>query len=125
MALTNQGTRVSISNQLIPTGFVPPAISTFSDQECVRTLSLNVLKSTVENAAKETTLLNIIKDVAIGIEKQVDDIIAADYIATNTVDYWTDFRVLGSNIPVSKTSDFLNATPVFYIANINIYIKTS
>lgn len=125
MALTNQGTRVSISNQLIPTGFVPPAISTFSDQECVRTLSLNVLKSTVENAAKETTLLNIIKDVAIGIEKQVDDIIAADYIATNTVDYWTDFRVLGSNIPVSKTSDFLNATPVSYIANINIYIKTS
>ena len=59
------------------------------------------------------------------VEKQVDDIIAADYIATNTVDYWTDFRVLGSNIPVSKTSDFLNATPVSYIANINIYIKTS
>jgi hypothetical protein len=125
MALTNQGTRVSIPSQLIPSTFVAPAVTTFSDEEYVRTMTLNVLKATVDEADKAATLLAIINNATIGIAKQVDDIMAADYIATNTVDYWIDFKTLRSNIAVSKDTDFLSNAAVNYVVTVDVYIKTA
>ena len=125
MALTNQGTRVSIPSQLQPADFVAPAVTTFSDEEYVRTMSLSILKSTVEDADKSTTLLAINANATIGIAKQVDDIMAADYISSNTVDYWIDWTSLRSNIAVSKDSDFLNDTAVSYVVSVDVYIKTA
>jgi len=125
MALTNQGTRVSIPSQLQPADFVAPAVTIFSDEEYVRTMTLNVLKATVDEADKATTLLAINANATVGIAKQVDDIMAADYIATNTVDYWIDWRTLSHNIAPSKTTDFLTSTAVSYVVTVDVYIKTA
>lgn len=125
MALTNQGVKVSLPNTLVPSGFATPALSEFSDHEYKRTMVLNVPKATVQNAAKETTLTNIIDDVAVGIKKQVDDIMTADYIASNTVDYWIDFTSISSNIAPSLSSDFFGDAAVNYVCVVDVYIKTA
>lgn len=125
MAIVNNGTRVSIPSQLIADDFVAPAVTTFSDEEYVRNITLNVLKATVENAAKDVTLDNLIDNVTIGIEKQVEDIITADYIGSNTVTFWIDWLTLRSNIAASKSTDFLNDTAVSYVVNVDVYIKTA
>ena len=50
MAITNNGTRNSLPAAKKPTGYTSPTITSFTDWEYVRTLTLSVLKSTVEQA---------------------------------------------------------------------------
>jgi len=125
MALVNNGTKISIPLALIPTGYTEPGVTEFTDQESTRDLTLSVLKATVDESSKAATLLAISENATIGIAKQVDDIMAADYISSNTVTYYTDWLTLSSNIRLGTDTDFLNNTAVSYVVTVKVYIKTA
>ena len=124
MAITNNGTRVSLPPAKIPTGYTLPTVTAVTDFEYSRTLTLSVLKATVENATKTTTLTNILGNASIGITKQITDILAADYLATATVTAYAELTDIDSNIVCNPTSDFYNATAVSYICTVKLYVKS-
>lgn len=125
MAVVNNGVKVSIPSILIPIGFTAPVVTEFADFEYEREVTLSVLKSTVENASKSTTLLNIIEDVTIGVSKQVEDIVSADYINSNTVTFYADILNISNNQQVSVTSDFFGNVALSYTVKVKFYIKTA
>ena len=123
MAITNAGTKVSLALAQLPTGYTLPADPSFSDWQYDRSLTLTVLKSTVENATDATTLTNIIGNATIGIDKQIDDILAADYLASATVTAYTDLTHINHNIAPNNQSDFYDNTAVSYSCTVVLYVK--
>ena len=125
MAITNNGTKNSLSSELLPSGYTRPTVTEISDYDYVSELTLQVDKVTVDNATKATTLTNIIAQATVGITAQIDAILAADYLATATVTAYTDFYKIGSNIEVNTTSDFYNADLVTYTCYVRLYVKAA
>lgn len=127
MAITNNGTRNSLPAAKKPTGYTSPTITSFTDWEYIRTLTLSVLKATVENATAATTMTNIFDDITIGLDKQVEDIVAADFLATATVTTWAELTNLTINIADVSSGDgtWMKDTAESYVATVKLYIKTS
>lgn len=126
MPLVNNGLKLNLPGGLVPAGSSAQPVTEFADFEYVRELALNVLKATVEDAAKENTFDNIMDDVTIGVKKQVDDIISADYIDANTVTYFSEITYISSTISGNNTiGDFFTNTAVSYVCSVKVYIKTS
>lgn len=126
MAITNNGTQNRLNTSRLPSGYTAPTVTTFSDWEYKSTLSLTVLKATVENATASTTMTNIISNATVGITKQIDDILAADYIASQTVTAYADMETLGTNFDdKGSTDDYLKATASSYTCNVKLYVKTA
>lgn len=120
------GTKVSIKSNQIPSDYTAPSVTTFTDHEYTRTLTLSILKSTVQNADPATTLAAIIANATIGIEKQITDIITADIdTAAVTPTYWANWTSLSSNVVANATSDFLTATAMSYVVTVKVYVKTA
>ena len=86
---TNAGTKNSIPSAQIPTGYTRPTVVETQDYKFVYTLTLSVLKVTVDEAVAATTMTAIIENVTIGISKQVDDIVALDFDSDRQIDYYT------------------------------------
>lgn len=124
MAITNNGTKLKIASGQIPSGFSAPAVTDFSDHEYKRELILQVDKATVQNADKATTLSNILTDATIGINKQVTDILTADYVGTNDVQAFSELVSLGHNVLPTAQSDFLGNAAVVYKCKVIVYVKT-
>ena len=125
MAITNNGTEVTLPSSILPTGYTKPSTTTFTDWEYKRELTLNVTKATVENATRATTLTNIVDNVTVGIDAQIDAILAADFDATDTVTAYTEFYKIESNIPVNATGDFYTNTAVSYVCYCRLYVKVA
>jgi hypothetical protein len=125
MAVQDKGIKIELPEALVPDGFVAPAYVEVSDFEYKREYQLNVLKSTIQNADKDVTFGNIINDATIGILKQINDIIVADFIGTNTVEYYTVWKVINSNSQRSKGNDFYTSTAFSYICEVEVFIKTT
>ncbi len=126
MAITNNGVVNSLPASQLPTGYTRPTVTTFTDWEYKRTLNLTVLKSTVESATPATTMTNIIENATIGLEKQIVDIIAADYLATATVSTYAVWTVLSNNYAdVSGTGDALTDTACSYTCTLTLYVKAA
>lgn len=127
MAITNNGTRNSLSAAQKPAAYTDPTVTTFTDHEYKRTLSLSVLKATVETATSAATMTAILNNATIGINKQIEDIIAADYLTTPTVTTWADLRALTTNVADISSGDgtWLKNTAVSYIATVDLYVKTA
>ncbi len=125
MAVVDKGIKIELPDALVPDAFVAAAYEEVANPEYKRTYQLSVLKATVENATEATTFSNIINEAAIGILKQILDLITADFIGTNTVDYYSVFKQITSNIQRSKANDFYTDTAVSYICTIDVYIKTT
>ena len=123
MAITNNGTKVSLKAELLPSGYTLPTVTTISDFQYQRTLELNVLKATVESATPATTLTNIIGNATIGITKQITDILALDYLGTATVTAYAELYDVDSNIQASTSSDFYNNTAVSYVCKVRLFVK--
>ena len=123
MAITNAGTKVSLALAQLPTGYTVPADPSFTDYQYTYPMTLTVLKSTVENATDATTLTNIIGNATIGIDKQITDILAADYLATATVTAYTDLTHISHNIAPNNLSDFYDNTAVSYSCTVVLYVK--
>lgn len=125
MALVNNGTKVSVPLTLQPTGFTAPSVTEFTDHEYTRTFSLSVLKATVDESSKAATFLAIIENATVGIDKQVDDIMAADYISSNTVTYYSDWTAVSNNARLGIDTEFFSNVAVSYVVTVVVYIKTA
>lgn len=126
MAITNSGTQNLLPDTEVPTAYTRPTVTTFSDEEYESVLTLTVLKATVENATSATTMTNIIDNVTIGITKQIDDILAADFLATATVTAFANLTAMTNNYAdVNRDGDHLTNTAASYICTVTLLIKTS
>ena len=126
MAITNNGTKNLLPSSQIPDGYIRPSVIVVPDAVYTATYTLNVTKSVVASAVKSTTMTNIIDEGAEGITKQIDDILANDYVATNTVEAYSEMVSLKTNIhPANNATDFLNDTVISYIAEVKLYVKVS
>lgn len=124
MAITNNGTVNSIQVGNLPTGYTRPTVTTFSDYEYKRTLTLNVLKATVETATGAATMTAIIANATIGITKQITDILAADYLATATVTAYADLTHLTHNLAaINGSGDYLKNIALSYVCTVDLYVK--
>jgi len=108
MAIVNNGTVNSLDATLLPSGYTRPTVTEISDYDYIKEVDLSVLKGTVENSTKSTTMTNIISNGTVGISKQVDDILAADYLASATVTAYTDWWKVSDNT---------------YVCSVRIYVK--
>ena len=124
MAVIFNGTLNSLTANQKPSGYTDPVVSEITDAEYTSTKTLSILKATVENATKSTTMTNIFDDVAIGIDKQINDGLDADYIATQTVTAHAELIALTTNIHGLSGSDtWLGNTAVSYVATVKLYVK--
>jgi hypothetical protein len=126
MAITNAGTVNKLLSIQVPSDYTRPTVTTFADYDYVRDITLTVLKETVDEADPATTMAAIISNATIGITKQIDDILAADYIATRTVTAYTNWTDLTTNLTgVTKTDPLLTAAVASYVCTVKLYIKTA
>jgi len=124
MSIVNNGTVNSIDIKQIPSGYTRPTVTLIADYHYKRTITLTVLKSTVENATASTTMTNIIDDATIGITKQITDIMAADFLASATVTCYADMRTLNTTLENTAGTDvWLDDTAVSYSALVDLYVK--
>ena len=122
MALAAQATKISVDTTKKPSGFTDPGGSNLSSpQPSYLNLALSVLKATVENATKATTFDNIRDDAAIGIEKQIADLLTNDMdVAVATITYNIDWKDIRSNFTFPE--DFYSDTAVSFVAIVDVYI---
>ena len=123
--ITNNGTLNEIGDNQLPAGYARPAVVTFADFEYLKTVQLSIPKATVENAAAATTLANILANGAVGINKQVTDLITADFDATKTVTIFSRLKSLQNNYQsmAGDSPAFTNAAAA-YLATVEIYVKS-
>ena len=123
MAITNEGTENKLPAQQIPTGYTRPTITTFTVAgEYRKELTLTVLKATVQNATPSTTMTNIFDDGTIGLDKQIADLVTAEYDATATVNSFAQLVAMTDNIVV-EGSDFLTAEATDYVCTVILYVQ--
>lgn len=126
MAITNNGVRNLLPDAQIPAGYAPPVVTSFSDAEYTRTLNLDIPRATVQNADPAVTMANIIDDATVGVKKQLDDILAADYLATATVTAFADLVSLGNNMQdMSADGAALTDDVVNFTATVVLHVKTA
>lgn len=126
MAITNNGVKVSVGAAYLPADYTKPAVTTFTDAEYERRLVLEVDKATVHDSDPATTMDNIINNGTVGVKKQVDDILAADYVNSNTVTAYADLLAIGNNMENMKQgSDAYTDAATKYLCSIVLYVKTA
>jgi len=126
MAITNNGTQNLLADTEVPTAYTRPTVTTFSDEEYESILTLTVLKATVQNAAAATTMTNIFDNASIGINKQITDILAADFLASATITAFGNLTALTNNFAdVNRDGDYLTTAAASYICTVTLLVKTS
>lgn len=122
MAISNLGAANRLPASEIPSGYVLPVIASFSDWQYKYVLTLSVLKATVETATPATTLAAIFNNATIGVNKQIADIIAADFLATAAVITFAELYALDINL---NKSNFLGNTPASYTCQVVVFVKAN
>ncbi len=127
MAITNGGTRNSIPAGKLPSGHTRETTTTFTDWLYKRELTLSVAKATVDESAATTTMTAIFENVTIGLDKQITDIVAADYIASRTVTTWAECTNIITNLTDDSSGDgiWMKNTAEAYLCTVILYIKTA
>ena len=111
MAIVHNGTINAVNHQQIPVGYTRPSVTKVTGSRWGTSLILEVDKATVENADPVVTMGNILNDATIGLNKQIEDILAADYLASATVTSHARLSLITTNLEGIKGSDdiFKNA----------------
>ena len=124
MALSAQATKLSMHATKRPTGYTDPGGSNLSSsQPTYENLELSITKSVVENASKATTFDNIRTDAAVGIEKQIADLLTNDMDVTQTITYNIDWKDIRNNFTFPE--DFYGNAVAVYYAIVDVYINVS
>lgn len=123
MAITNLGTRVSVQKVKLPDNFTVVPVVGFTDEKYKTVkLRLTVVKSTVENATHATTMTNLLA----AITSQIDVLLAEDYVATNTVEAFSNLIDISNNlVNPDGDGDWMSNVVPFYICNVDLFIKIS
>ncbi len=125
MALAAQATKISLDATKKPTGYTDTGGTNLSNSSpTYSNLSISIAKATVEDATAATTFDQIRNDVAVGIEKQVADLLTNDMdVAIATITYNIDWIDIRNNEIFPE--DFYNDTAVSYVATVDVYINVS
>jgi len=126
MPITNLGAQNNLSDLQLPTAYSKPSIATFTDFEYIRTVVLNIPKATVETATAQGTMLAIFNNATVGINKQIVDLIAAEFLATPVVTTFGSLISLTTNVEVGNFQDqtYLTNQAVAYRATVQIFVKS-
>lgn len=126
MPLTNAGTLVKLPTSRIPTDYTLPTVSSFTDWEYESSeRTLTVLKATVQDSDKATTLANILANATIGINKQVTDLVTAEFDTTADVTCYAVLTGIDSNVAASASNDFYTDTAMSYLCTVKFYVKSA
>lgn len=124
MALVYNGTSVEVVEDLLPNGYVKPVVVKFTDLEYDEMIVLEIDKATVDNATQTTTMDNIIADAAIGVDKQMNDILVNDFhTAGVTVTAYAEILKIDTNMN-KKGVLYTDGAPAYKIT-VKYYVKTS
>jgi hypothetical protein len=124
MAITNNGTLNNAPEAKLPTGYSRPSVTTFTDWLWKADMTLTVAKGTVENANPVTTMTNIITNGTVGVTKQVDDILAADFLGTATVTAYAEILDISTNYRDETGSEvWLDNIAADYEVTVRVYVK--
>jgi len=120
MALVNAGTKVSVSADVLPTGYTFPTVATFTDWEYKKEHTFTIAKSGVQHATATTTVGNLVTAVNSAAAAIITD--DFDIAGLTSVTMYTDIRTIRENKKhdeVMYTSGTAN-----YIVTAVIYAKT-
>lgn len=127
MALTFRGTINSLKSGQLPTGYVRPTVvkTTAPNFEFERTLT--ILKATVENATKSTTMTNIIGNATIGIDKQISDEIGNFFDdGLKTIEAHAELVSITHNLRALKGNDpWLGTTAISYTVVVKVFVNVT
>lgn len=121
MAIDYKGTSLEfLPASLLPDGYVKPTITKFADFEnaYIKT-SFTVLKSSVHNAAQDTSVNDLIAQLDIDILA----VLAADKNAAASTEAFAEVRSIRTNMTKSEAIWTDGATN--YVVVVEIYVKTT
>lgn len=125
MAITNNGTINLLPKNQLPTGYVAPKITTFSDYEYSKRFDVVMAKTDIALSTQALTMANLIEDPTEGVNKKVTDAITSDFVATKNVVFFTELRALKSSDTLNGGDDvWLTDAATKYIASVIVYIKS-
>ena len=124
MAVTNNGTKVLIEAAKLPVGYTKPVVTTFTDAEYIGNISLNVLKSSVENADPVLTMQNILSNATVGVNKQITDKVTADFIGTNNTTVFSELLEITNNQQRDDSGFFTNVANSF-VCKVRFHVKSA
>ena len=121
MALTHNGTKVSVAAALLPAAYTKPTVTEFTDHEFKYTSrSFSIVKSTVEEAVEATTMINIMT----ALNTLIETLLAADIDTTGlTVTSWADLKSLSTNNNLAGC--LFTSVVLSYVLTVDIYVKTA
>ena len=124
MAIVYNGTRNLLPDYQVPDTYVRPTVAAITNVQYERTMQLNVQKETVENASAAVTMANIFNNSTEGLNKQIADILAADFLSTANVTAYGELIALGNTLQqMVGQSAALSSDPVLYTCTIKLYVK--
>lgn len=125
MAITYTGTRNLIQASQLPSSYTRPTVAS-NTKEHTSSVVLSVLRATVDNATAATTMTNIFTNATIGLNKQILDLITADFDSTKTVVGYGECTALTTNVRnISGSDDWLTDTAVSYQATVSIFVSVT
>jgi hypothetical protein len=126
MAITFRGTKNSLPAAQLPADYAKPAVTEVTDYEYSSEVTLSVAKATVHDADPAVTMANILTNGTIGVNKQLTDKLAADFLGTATVTAHAELVALRNNYQsMSKDSPALTSTAAAYLATVRLYVKAA
>lgn len=125
MAIVYTGTRNLIPDSQIPSGYTRPTVSA-NTKEHTANVVLTILKATVDESARNTTLTAIFENATIGIDKQILDLVTADFDATKTVVAFGECTALTINQKGTLGTDvWLTDTAASYTATVSYFTSVT
>ena len=133
MATTFNGTRNKLSDDLIPSGYTRPTVTSFSvdGSTYIGTKIFTMSRATVGTVEASSTLTSIFNNGTVGLNKQVEDYINAEFDdAAKTITAWADLIEIGHEYDrvrvdgLSRTA-YLSSTNQNnnYICKVRFYVK--
>lgn len=119
MAITNNGTKVSVRSGDIPSGYTKPTITEFADYEYINSIDVVLDKATIDEADPVVTFTALVAAITSAVTARI----TTDYIGTNTVDIWTDFKTVKTNL--TSNDAIYKADAPTYVCGVDIFIKTA
>lgn len=124
MAITHNGTKNLLPKNNLPKAYSQSAIVGITDFHYTRELTISVPKATVEKATSAATMAAIIDDATVGIDFQIEAILALDFLATATVSSSAELIAITHNIAsLNGDSDTFKNVPTSYACTVKLYVK--
>lgn len=120
MALVNNGTKVSIEQHNLPSGYTKPTVTEFAAEDWRSPVSktITIDKSTVEAATGSATFTALVAAVTSAVTT-----LAADYDATNAVTVYADLTNVTTNF--SRNGVLYTDGAIQYVCAVDIYVQVA